>query len=900
MMRPMNKTNVIRCLLLAIVLSPGACKPPNGSSLSAIVSQDGMRATGLLPIRQKFEFGVDLPDGEAVMVEDAMRLTYGAAECTGSKSALVFNFLEDVTRYSVLGLKREGREILIPVRSFDETIRYGNNASYFAGVVDELAPAGSQYKKVKSCSLKGESTLSAGSFVSLMTDPEVDFETKQIIWLAARGRATDSAKFSKSFYTFLRENLGATPIGSSKAAAKTIAGIDAQFNPCVSRDARVTKNFTCDENKNYRVTGSYAAILDRFLAAVATENEGFLKVLADYGPQGALSSRGLKVAASAGMSIVKSGLLGSVPGRDSKAPTPAAGIEKKLHPMIAVMLPRLHEVQQYFHVAVGTKPGSVLDPENPAPVPAARASSKSGFGLAGDGADDEVGFGLLEGEVPATEQPAAQSTQGTTPATLPTQAQETPLVVSAVTPATNLTGQGDEKYWSRGENNTFSHVNEDGTRWESKAVQGAGGVWSYQNTLYKDNQPQAQKVLFRNPSELVGGAATNTFVSYDVKPGATNNWQDRSQYQSQAGQILTTEGGQAKWLSFESAKEAGSAALDGTTPVQLPSNSIRNGVLTTMDVKPYKFTSGSDVRYLASAPNGGTGMQWLTPKSSVEEVDFTYEQVNGTNDIQPAKTENKPTVVAKVEPAAAAAIRKAEGEQEIQKVQEQRDLAAWNPLDAINDTYSSTKKKLLDEYDRLQAIKTEKAALDAKAALTKEEEARVRELEAAEAEKRVAVARAQQEDYARTNMPKSGERYSQPDREVLNKKNDVVLAEQKAAEVAVDPKAKEAEKIQADLLVEQERLQAARTERSAFQARNGNRYTEATMTERWNPFGSAYDINGSKSYDRYSKAQVAELESLHRRVAASEQNILEMQRRLAVANGTQTARAIPVKSRAGN
>lgn len=264
-----------------MAFSAFGCKPKQGSSVKAIVSADGKNAMGLLAVRQSFEYGVDLPPGTSLMVENAMRTTYAAVECFGDDSAKLFNVLEDVTRYGVEGLKREGATLVIPTRAVKEALLMTTSPKIFEATTKYFKPLRSNHLTLDktACAIQGDSTLSAASFVLLMAKSSVDYDTKQLIWLAARGRSdSDISKFSAPFLRFLRENLGATPIKSSADSNRILNNIDKQFNPC---SGKVKGDlYKCDSNKNYEVsTSAYKSLMAKFLRVVKESNESYLQTL---------------------------------------------------------------------------------------------------------------------------------------------------------------------------------------------------------------------------------------------------------------------------------------------------------------------------------------------------------------------------------------------------------------------------------------------------------------------------------------------------------------------------------------------------------------------------------------------------------------------------------------------
>lgn len=204
--------NHLKILILIIITL--ACKPQVATDLSAIVSADGRNAAGLLPMRQYHSRVVDVAPEVKPLIEDAMRLTYVAVECYGEDSSALFALLEDATRYSAASLKRLGSKLLVPPQTLSDVAAHSPASEMIQRAMKHLKPGSTGYHEIapETCRIIGDHTLSASSFVMLMADPSQDFATKQIIWLAARGRSDgDISQFSGVFYTFLREHLGARP-----------------------------------------------------------------------------------------------------------------------------------------------------------------------------------------------------------------------------------------------------------------------------------------------------------------------------------------------------------------------------------------------------------------------------------------------------------------------------------------------------------------------------------------------------------------------------------------------------------------------------------------------------------------------------------------------------------------
>jgi|GEM_PF-1855705 len=916
--------------------STPACKPKNKSGLSAIVSADGKNATGLLPIRQRFVYGVSLSPAVASIVQDAMRLSYGAVECYGGDSAAVFNFLEDVTRYSTIGLKREGNQIYVPNRSFNETISATPKPSIVQVASKHLTQDG-EYKKINidTCKLVGDDTLNMGSFVALMADPAVDFDSKQLIWLAARGRGDGGVStFAGTFYKFLRENLGAVPSADLVKNERTLTAIDRQFNPCFNEN--VTKNFVCDESRNYRVTGAYSDTLKKFLGLVKSKNESYLAALAQGNGEAKDSAAGLRVAAMVNGSIMTSPFITKdIP--QGTAPTPSANSGTQIHPSIAVMFGQLPRIQTYFSIIIGTGPGNVYDPENPVQLPqemsgasAAKqphfaptsSSNEGGLNLAGDEAAAAAGAQSTEQAAPAagTQQESAsaagaQSAERSAPsteATVPQVKEEqppqnaTPVRQGDLISTANIQGtKGDEAgaYWTRDPNDSSRFFHKDGDRVvsESRAVQRSDGTWSYVNTRFDaNNQPMSQRVIFRNASQLAGGAGAGTFVEYDVDgTGMTTDKlksADIAQYQNASGRIYTQDPNNranTNWLNFAAQKTA-----DMEKPITIQdTNSAQRD---TVEIKPFQFTDPArpnQSMYYAQSTINKENTHWVT-LAPVEQPKVNPKPIapvppSEGQQAAPNVATNQGTTNAAEEEKRIEVVKTENIKQKVDDVKKQKEQAAWMNLPKLGESFDTMKKKVLSEYNKLQEMTDKAAELAQKPDKTEAEKEEQKKLEKEIPVQELAVTKSEIEEYGVSNAPKLGQRFTPTEKKVLEEKNRQKEAQEEMVRLK-EQNANQQKILEQQIKVEAERLAVAKAEQADLSSKFGPRYTRGSFTERWNPFGRAYDKPNAEGYDRWNQDQVTKMDTVQRRISTTDQTLQELERQLRVLRGDATAQnAVP-------
>jgi hypothetical protein len=936
--------------LSLMTASTPACKPKSKSGLSAIVSADGNNATGLLPIRQRFLYGVSLSPAIASMVQDAMRLSYGAVECYGGDSAAVFNFLEDVTRYSSVGLKREGNQIYIPNQAFYETVSATPKPSIVQVASKHLTQDG-PYKKLNTdtCRLIGEHTLNMGSFVALMADPAVDFDSKQLIWLAARGRADGGVNsFSGTFYKFLRENIGATPSADQANNERTLTAIDNQFNPCFN--SNVAKNFTCDANKNYRVTGSYSDTLSKFLDLVKSKNESYLTALSQGNGEAKDAAAGLRVAAMVSGSIMTSSFITKdVP--QGTAPAPSASSSTKIHPAIAVMFGQLPRIQLYFSIRIGTEPGYVYDPENPVKLPQelriASAAQQPRFALTeeseglnlADAATDAPASAAAPENAPAasaaapenapaasaaaperSEPASAAAPENAPAASAATQVKEeqppqnaNPVRQGDLISTANIQGvKGDEAgvYWKRDPKDTSHFIHEEGGRVvsESRAVQRTDGTWSYVNTRFDaNNQPMSQKVLFLGAKNLAGGAGAGTFVEYDVD--GTSMTTDRlksadlGQLQNASGRIYTQnpdDRSQTNWLKFSAQK---TADMEKPLTIQDSNSSLKD----TVEIKPFQFTDPTrpnQAMYYSQSTTNPANSHWVTlapieqPKVKVDKPVAPVPP--NDQEVRPApNTAGVSPEVAKKEEEKRIEVVKTENiKQKVDDVKKQKEQAAWMNLPKLGESFDAMKKKVLSEYGKLQDMTDKASALAQKPDKTDAEKEELKKLEKEIPVQELAVTKSEIEDYGVNNAPKLGQVFTPTEKKVLDEKNKQKAAQEEMIRLK-EQNASQQKILEQQIKVEAERLAVAKAEQGDLSQKFGPRYTRGSLTERWNPFGKAYDKPNGDAYDRWNKDQVTKMDTVQRRISTTDQTLAELERQLRQLRGDGTAQNSVQRSNAG-
>lgn len=420
---------LLRVLLATyMIVSIEGCKPQSaGSDVQAIVSNDGMQAFGLIPMRNYAPpLGDDYTFEDSRRIANALRTVFGAVECLGKNAALQVNILEGMAAQNAESVRRDRDKIIL----MDDvgSLQFG-------------------------CKVIGTHTLSIGSFTALFAEKpknQKDFEVQQAVWLAARGRSdpAKAAEFSAGFYDFLYEGLGAFPASDKETFNKAIANLDKRFNPCVSGDGEFDKRkaFRCDKDKNYRVNpGQYAPVLKRFLSTVTTAEKSALAALKKLDTKNELD--GFETAILVRSNIADMNIKASLVAKDSAedAESPPTKSDTSISPLIRVLASRLGAIESIFAIRVGSRPGEVYSISNPLSTNQPPQGDAGGFDLL-DG-----GFGLVS---------AAGSQQA----------------------ATAAPGE-----WQRTGNNTFQRKLPNGQYETSVATKNSNGQYTYNNSTWNSS-----------------------------------------------------------------------------------------------------------------------------------------------------------------------------------------------------------------------------------------------------------------------------------------------------------------------------------------------------------------------------------------------------------------------------
>ena len=352
----------------------------SSSATKAIVSEDGLAAFTLVPIRNTY-----LPDSrgelyvdDARKVENALRLSYVAVECTGQYAAMMANTIEDQARRSRDSVRRDGRELRFQL-------------------VDSSTP-------VKDCHIVGDYAAGPASWAGIFSQSpsdEVQFQSQQIAWLAARGQANLGAQsFSTGFLDFVSESLGAVPKASYAEVALAIGRADANFNPCTDGNSPLgfdkRKVVSCLEGKNYKTVSGYSNLREQFLAKVRLEEEAFiagLQRVVDPKQKALISGWevALKIDSTIAANVQLSGQVSNTSVLATQGPSPSA-IEPETNPALQYLAAKSGFFLQLFELKIGTSLGPVYSYSNPRKVdmppsvPPEQlkqdlASAKSGTGL---------------------------------------------------------------------------------------------------------------------------------------------------------------------------------------------------------------------------------------------------------------------------------------------------------------------------------------------------------------------------------------------------------------------------------------------------------------------------------------------------------------------------------------
>lgn len=878
--------------LLSVGIATQSCKPKSTSGLSAIVSRDGKNAIGLLPMRQHYENSVPLAPGVASMVEDAIRLTYGAAKCVGPDAAAIFNTLEDISKQSTTALRHDGTKILIPIAAINLGNSLSESQSRFEMVNSKYFQADSGgHKSIdpKTCWVMGDDTLSAGSFVRIMADQTVEFKAKQIIWLAARGRWTggNSAGFAGAFYTFLRESLGATPM-KGEDTTKRIQYVDTKFNPCV--DKKLTDPFTCDANGNYEVVGNFEAELTKLLALVKKYNSEYLSALDKGDGQAKDAARGLRVSASVVTTIAASQILEAKVGSGTeKSPAPSAGQSDKIHPSIAVMLGYGADIQEMFKVNLGTKPGDVIDSENPRSISVSPSgASSAGTTTKAKATVSDQGFSLADTPKPTTNQSAASA--NTTNSQPPAKSQ--PITFGSITPTATKQVQGSDNGWARGTgadvNNFVGKPDSDGNVWKSVAEKNSGGGWSYRNSQYdKSGSPVQEKMLFTQ-TEGVGPGVKNGFTEYKIKTGEAVGKDDYNKFEGQSGRLFSQEEGKdgGSWLNFSKFNDADNKKY---TPEQPINFGVKGKEGTgTASVVPYRFHDGenpeNNPRLLLK--DTGNNFAWVTPPQAEKEVvpgpsgspvKMAPLSEERFKDFMNAGTTRDKTVVAEGQKRKAATLEADSMQADGARLKEERELQGRISAAPIGEKTAGPDKDLLVELQKEQDIsdRNNKKLEEMRKNGGTPSRVDIDKAKLELAEQRLSVAKAKADTFARNNVPKPGATFTEPQKNVLKEINLEKKENEQLVAILKTGNSTQLEQNAQQQKIEERKLQTAKLERESFHGINGNRFNDRG--------------------DTYTPKQIADLENLHKKVYQREQAIKSLKQQQALLEGNYTqAEAIPM------
>ncbi|MCX6116801.1 MAG: hypothetical protein NT027_04615 [Proteobacteria bacterium] len=932
-------------------VSMNSCKKNGSSSTKAIVSKDGKNAIGLLPMRHFYANTLKLTPGSAYQVQDALRLKYAAVHCKGDGAARVFNSLEDISRYTVLHLKHDKDQVMISQASVTDAMsglaaaNDKEGLDRFMDVKDKYFSIDSNgyYRIVKGtekpCSILGDHALSGGSFVKLMADADTDFESKQILWLAARGRYTKntSQAFSPAFYTFLRENIGAIPRAAIGQSIPRFQEIDKEFNPCAV-ESKNNGIFSCDNAGNYEIADEiFNEKLVRLLEIAKSANESYLKALQTAGASGKASSAGLQVAVTINSTISASGLVIEADGAPAagNAPAPSSEEASKIHPAIATMFPKLATIQEYFDVNFELNQGQVLDMSNPVKilVDSASVTQERRLGLA----DEQVGFGL-DGSVGTSTKPSsapsktssttnpsgasASAGSSTKPAsmsmsqTIPPKA--APVQQTQIVPATglNVGKVNDGGFWTRDEKNPnrFTHTDpKTGERRISQAVK-QGDSWVYQNhSESKDGEKISGKdTIMFHKTDLVDGAGKNTFVQYKRKEGdaGTDGTINKDQYAKEDGKIYsqTSEDQKGGWLDFSrSSEEQRSRQLAGATkednafifkpenadssftPMLLKKETGKNKkadfswIIPPASEQPEQMQSSNQSTSAQTASNKSTSTSKTKKKpASNSPEDFTTDKEHDGSSISGDMKMPVLTVEDLIPPSKLQKMKlKESADQESAQLKETK--GSIGIMGTVGGAMTESAKKVLlfaNEYQKkLDAV--------SEAAKSSKDPIEVQKLakEADEAKLKLKIVERQEVDPANTNNSSAPKvqpiNDSGATKDLVNELKIIQSKQEKLIEIR-EKQIKEGKidekpilSQQADILANE--LQQAKIQRQRFDDLNG----------------PTYKLDGDNRVVRLNPQQIAQKKMLHEEVTRKEQAIAAIQRKLNALNG-ETEPSIPL------
>jgi hypothetical protein len=894
------KTNQFLTLALTglSIVALNSCKKKSKSETKAIVSKDGKNAIGLLPMRQYYFNMAPIGQDSAMAVEDALRLTYVAAKCTGDDSAALFNTLEDISRYSTTAMRHIGRSIVIDPVSVMLASTSTDQSNRFNKVVNEhFSIKNGTYSVDSNCSIIGSSALSGASFAAIMTDPNGSFEAKQIIWLAVRGRYTASQFFAPAFYTFLRENLGASPINPNGSSA-TITKIDAQFNPCVNKDSLATKIFTCDGNGNYEVKDNFEKELQKLTDTVKAANDGYLAALSQGDANAQLSAKGLKQAVSLDTTIENANLIQEPAQNPGSAPAPSKNFSSSINPAIAVMINKLPLLQTYFDVHVGTTLGQVIDPSNPKVLDVSLAASKT----------KSAKSALALGDSSSAGSSTSGSSSKTNASTTTPPADAKPIVKAQVTPANIKVDDGDKDFWQRGTGDNVNHfqskADTDGNYYVAKAVK-RDNVWVYDKIkMDKNNQPipETQRILFHGANNLAGGSGENTFVSYKVDDQSKHdinniNVQD---YTNKEGALYTKDqNGSGQWVDFKQMTQEHAQSIK-STPISFGDTRMKT-------IVPYTFT-----------PQGAPPESKPRLLGQTEYNNWNWVDLPDAEKPAPAKDYDLFADSNRASPEGPAseyqrhdtAQNPSQGNQTARpRTPDPEKIAQLNLLkqkeaadEVIQDQQSAEKQRLKNSPNKPLENKTNSELDLLKQKYTQLSEylkthpvpdgtspnGEMKKIQDDIEVQKLAVIKAKQTEFGVSNAPGSDQRFSGPDKAMLTELDKQKQEQERLIEERRKQSSNELSIIQQEIKVKEHELQIAKIAREKFSNDNGPRYGTRQRYK-----GQGFAPSGPRgTFDNYTPDQLNRMNNLHGDVRRKELAIDNLKKKLLSIQGDPSAFAI--------
>jgi len=214
-------------------------------------------------------------------------------------------------------------------------------------------------------------------------------------------------------------------------------------------------------------------------------------------------------------------------------------------------------------------------------------------------------------------------------------------------------------------------------------------------------------------------------------------------------------------------------------------------------------------------------------------------------------------------------------------------------LPKLGESFDTMKKKVLSEYNKLQEMTDKAAELAQKPDKTEAEKEEQKKLEKEIPVQELAVTKSEIEEYGVSNAPKLGQRFTPTEKKVLEEKNRQKEAQEEMVRLK-EQNANQQKILEQQIKVEAERLAVAKAEQADLSSKFGPRYTRGSFTERWNPFGRAYDKPNAEGYDRWNQDQVTKMDTVQRRISTTDQTLQELERQLRVLRGDATAQnAVP-------